>query len=190
MSRVTGFDRFTRLALTGALAAVLVCAVHTPAHAAEIIPSIGITQGTSDDAGDSQVFGNLAVRSNVMPMIAGELGIGYRSETMYDGLVEMQMWPITASVWATPTPMFYAGGGVGLYMTTVKFDDSLTLPSDSEQKFGFHAGGGFRIPLAPPLAALDINGRYVMMQEQDAQFSASQFDPDFWSMSAGLAIKF
>ena len=33
----------------------------------------------------------------------------------------MTMWPITASLWFTPIPMLYAGGGVGWYQVTLNY---------------------------------------------------------------------
>ena len=50
-------------------------------------------------------------------------------------------------------------------------------------------GGGLRVPLAPS-AALDLNGRYVFLEEQNSRLVPSQFDPDFWTTSVGLAIRF
>lgn len=100
----------------------------------------------------------------------------------------MSMWPLTASLWVSPIPTLYAGGGVGWYHTTIQYPSALGLADQTTQKFGVHLGGGFSIPLLPAIASLDLNGRYVFLERQASQLPPNQFDPDFWSVSAGLAI--
>jgi hypothetical protein len=164
-------------------------AAFAPAQAAELIPSVGLTKATDSDD-DPRVFGGVALRSGLAPRLQAELGVAYRSESLFDGAVKMQTWPLTASLWVSPAPMLYAGGGLGLYVTTFRYQ-GLRVPSDeSDQQFGVHLGGGMRFPLAPPFAAVDVNGRYVFLGEERTQLSPNGFDPDFWTVSAGLAIKF
>jgi hypothetical protein len=49
------------------------------------------------------------------------------------------------------------------------------------------------VPLTPALG-LDLNGRYIFMQKDNklAWSTAwpTEFNPDFWNASVGLAIKF
>jgi opacity protein-like surface antigen len=78
---------------------------------------------------------------------------------------------------------------VGWYHTTLDYNDALALPSETRQDFGVHVGGGLRVPLASS-AALDLNGRYVFLQDQNSRLVPSTFDPDFWTTSVGLAIRF
>jgi len=102
------------------------------------------------------------------------------------------MWPVTASMWVTPVPAFYAGGGVGWYNITFDYADAVSPPlrDHTEQQFGVHLGGGVRVPVAPS-AAVDLNGRYVMLRNQDEdRLIPERFNPNFWQMSAGLALKF
>jgi hypothetical protein len=54
---------------------------------------------------------------------------------------------------------------------------------------GVHAGGGLAIPLSPSVG-LDLNARYIFMQTDNSVQLPTQFNPDFWSTSLGLAIKF
>jgi opacity protein-like surface antigen len=88
--------------------------------------------------------------------------------------------------------MLYAGGGVGWYRTTYDlrnpdFKDATT------DKIGVHLGGGVTVPLTPALG-LDLNGRYIFMQKDNKltwpTVLPKEFNPDFWSASLGLAIKF
>lgn len=41
-----------------------------------------------------------------------------------------------------------------------------------------------------PRAALDLTGRYVFMKDQESRLVPETFNPDFWTMSLGLALKF
>ncbi len=158
------------------------------AHAAEIVPSIGVTRAT-DGSGDAKTFLGLALRGNLAPMLKHEIAVGYRSEEYFDGDLKVSMVPITASLWVAPVPVIYAGGGVGLYATTYNYKDQLLIPDTSEGNFGVHLGGGLSFPLAP-MIAVDLNSRYVFMGEQKTALSQGKFDPDFWTTSLGVAIKF
>jgi hypothetical protein len=160
------------------------------AHAAEIIPSVGITRSARPgDSDQAQLSGGLAVRGELLPLLKSEIGVSYRSEDRMNGALTTRMWPVTASLWLTPFPALYAGGGVGWYHTTLDYNDALALPSETRQDFGVHVGGGLRVPLASS-AALDLNGRYVFLQDQNSRLVPSTFDPDFWTTSVGLAIRF
>jgi len=161
------------------------------ATASEIIPAVGITRAVEGND-KTRTYGSLALRGNLLPILKSELGIAYRSEERFDDQLHVRSWPVTASVWLQPIPMLYAGGGVGWYQTTYDYDqDKIAIPVKDETKseFGVHLGGGMRVPLAPR-AALDLNGRYVMMEEQESPLIPSKFDPDFWTTSLGLAFGF
>jgi len=158
------------------------------AHAAEIVPSIGVTRA-SDGSGETKTFYGLALRGNLAPMLKHEMAAGYRSEEYFDGDLKVTMVPVTASIWLTPVPVIYAGGGVGLYVTTLSYRDALLVPDTSKLKFGAHLGGGLSFPLAP-MVAVDLNSRYVFIEEQATALTQGNVDPDYWSTSVGIAIKF
>ena len=99
------------------------------------------------------------------------------------------MWPVTTSLWLTPVPMVYAGGGVGWYRTSYDYRSTLPFADVTTNRLGLHLGGGLAIPVAPSID-LDLNGRYIFMQQQNNLQFPTQFDPDFWSTSVGLAFKF
>jgi hypothetical protein len=180
----------SRLAMAGAVLAIAMMVGISVANAVEIIPSAGLTRNVDSD--QANMFGSLAVRGQVMPLLATELGVAYRSESHADDLLKVRMWPVTASLWVTPVPAFYAGAGVGWYNITFDWADAVSPPlqDHTEQEFGVHLGGGVRVPLAPS-AAVDLSGRYVMLRNQDEdRLIPERFDPNFWQMSAGLAFKF
>lgn len=159
------------------------------ARAIEIIPSLGITKSTDTNAGDSQGFGGLAVRAPLFPFLKVEGAIGYRQDSFADGDLKVRQWPVTASLWVAPLPMVYAGGGLGWYRTTFDNRSSLPFEDSTTQKVGIHLGGGVGVPIAPRLG-LDLNGRYIFMQKDDDLQVPTTFDPDFWTLALGLAIKF
>jgi len=161
------------------------------ARAGEIIPAVGITRAVDGDD-KTRTYGSLALRGSLLPILKSEIGVAYHSEERFDDRLHVRTWPVTASLWLQPVPMLYAGGGVGWYQTTFDYDqDKIPTPIKDETKseFGVHLGGGFRIPIAPS-AALDLNGRYVMLEDQTTPLIPEKFNPDFWTTSLGLSFGF
>jgi opacity protein-like surface antigen len=170
--------------------AVLLLIVVAPkaARAVEIVPSVGITRSVESDEVTKQV--GLALRSSIVPhLLKSEIGGSYRSEKRNGGAVEAKTWPVTASLWLTPISVVYAGAGVGWYHTTLEYRPSLGLEDQTTQDFGVHVGGGMKMPLAPGVA-LDFSGRYVFLQDQESRLVPNKFNPDYWTLSAGLALGF
>ena len=161
------------------------------ARPAEIIPAVGLTRAVN--GGDKvETYGSLGLRAGIMPMVKSEIGVAYRSESRFNEQLTVRTWPITASLWLQPIPALYAGGGVGWYQITNDYDQSkiaFPVQDNTHSEFGIHLGGGLRVPLAPA-AAVDLNGRYVMMREQESPLIPEKFNPDFWTTSLGLAIGF
>jgi len=176
-------------ALIGALLllAVLLFAAQA-ARAGEIIPSVGLTHAV-EGSDESKVSGGLALRGKMLPFLKAEIGASYREETRFDGDLHVRQWPVTGSLWLNPVPMLYGGGGVGWYQTSFDYADRTGLPSSTHTDFGIHLGGGLEVPIAP-MAAVDLHGRYVMLQDQESHLIPEKFNPDFWTTSVGLAIKF
>jgi len=165
------------------------CAIPPAATAFELIPSIGLTKAVDDKQGDAKAFGSLALRSPITPFFDFEVGIAYREQSLFGDQLKLRMWPVTASVWVRPIPTLYAGVGVGYYPVTFDYNDALNIENSTSDQFGIHVGAGASIPIAPKLG-LDLNGRYVMLREEDSHLVPASFDPDFWNASVGLAIKF
>jgi hypothetical protein len=181
-------DMMRGIALAAACCAALALAVSPAAAASEIVPSVGLTRAVDND-GDANVFGSLAFRHRLAPVLLSEIDISYRSEDYFDDMLHVRMWPVTASLYLSPVPALYAGAGVGWYNVTFDYENDLLFEDDTSQEFGVHVGGGLQVPLAPS-AAVDLNGRYVFMQEQESPLVPDEFDPDFWATRLGLAFKF
>lgn len=181
--------RFHPGILTGAVLAVLALAWVPLAQATEIIPSVGITKSARDDNANAEISGGLAVRGNLLPLLKTEVGVSYRSESRLGGDLVVKQWPVTASLWLAPIPALYAGGGVGWYHTTLDYAEALPFADETRQRFGVHLGGGVDVPLGPS-AAIDLNGRYVYLKNETSQLPPAEFDPDFWTTTVGLAIRF
>ena len=168
------------------LLAVLLFAAQA-AKAGEIIPSVGLSRPVNGADDVSKVSGGLALRGKMLPFLKSEVGVQYREESRDNGDLTVRQWPVTASLWLTPIPTLYAGGGVGWYMSTFDYAARTGIPNSTSQPFGVHVGGGFEVPVGP--AAVDLNGRYVMMRNQEDRLIPEKFNPDFWTTSIGLAIK-
>ncbi len=181
--------RLTDRILIGAfvLLAVLLVGIQA-ARAAEIVPSVGIARATSGD-GDSKAFVGLALRGSVLPMVKPEIGVAYRNEPYSNGDLNVKMWPVTASLWLTPLPTVYFGGGVGWYHTTYDYKDALALQDETSQEFGTHLGAGFTLPIVPAIASLDLNGRLVQLREKDSLVAPGSIKQSFWSTTLGIAIR-
>ena len=171
------------------LVAVLALAGFRSAKAVEIIPSVGITKSARNSGEQARVYGGLALRGSFLPLLKSEIGVAYRKEERIADNLYVKMWPVTASLWLTPIPTLYAGGGVGWYHTTLDYPPTLPVQDETHQEFGMHVGGGLAIPLSGAVA-LDLNGRYVFMDSQQTKLPPSSFDPDYWSTTLGLAIRF
>ena len=179
----------TRPLVATLLLVVLASASAGISRAAQIIPSIGYTKSTESGASDGKFLGSLALRVPLLPFLSAEGGIAYRQDSFSGDDLKVRMWPVTASLWLTPIPMLYAGGGLGWYRTTYDYRSTLPYKDTTTDKIGVHLGGGLAVPLAPALG-LDLNGRYVFMQKENSLEFPTEFNPDFWSASLGLAIKF
>ena len=174
--------------IIGSLAALVMCAAVKAQAATEIIPSVGLSRNVDSD--DAKTNVGLALRASAIPSVVDvELKGQYRKEDLSGGAITEKQWPISASLWLTPLRVMYAGAGVGWYHTTLDYNGPASPPDDTFQKFGVHAGGGFRVPFGSALA-LDLNGRYVWMEDQETASIPQKFNPDFWDMSLGLAFRF
>lgn len=181
----TGLLLVSMTLFTGAAA---LSVVPSPSHAAELVPSYGLTRQLHDSDNVKGMFG-LALRGSIIPdLLQSEIGVGYRTEDMNNDAIHVKQWPITASVLLAPMNVVYADAGVGWYHTTYDYQDPL-LADQTVQKFGVHLGGGFKVPVAPRVA-LDLSGRYVHLQDQESRLIPEKFNPSFWTLSAGFALKF
>lgn len=184
-----------RLALTGrALVGIVLSALVIPTwvstgHALQLIPSVGYTKSTDTNVDNGNFYGGVALRASLMPMLSIEGGIAYREDQASTNSLKVRMWPVTASAWLHVLPTVYAGGGLGWYRTTYDYSSSVPFSDVTTDLLGVHLGGGVAVPLSPSLG-LDLNGRYIFMQKDNSLKLPTDFNPNFWSTTVGLAIKF
>lgn len=180
------YRRASAVALAIGLAALLVLA-SSAARAGELVPSIGLTR--SADSDETKSYLGLAMRGWLIPpLIQTEIGIAYRSEELFGGSLKEKMIPVTASLLLRPGRILHADGGAGWYHTKLDYENP-ALSDETTQKFGVHVGGGIQVPLGTT-AALDMTGRYVFLEDQESKLVPTKFDPDFWTMTLGLALRF
>jgi hypothetical protein len=181
-----GFARRWRALCAAGLGFAIALMSPPATRAAEIVPSIGLTRAADSDEIESNY--GLALRGSLMiPLVQSEIGVSYRREEYFGGDLAVKMIPVTASLLLRPVPSLHADAGVGWYHTKYDYRDPL-VEDETRQVFGVHLGGGLQVPLAP-MAALDLTGRYVFLQDQEAKLVPGTFSPDFWSMSLGVALK-
>jgi len=179
-------DLLYRVAIGALIFFVALLVGISAAHAVELVPQVGLTKST--DGSGTKSFVGLSLRGNLLPMFKHETAVGYRSDEVYGGLLKTTTVPVTESVYFAPISLLYAGGGVGMYFTSLTYQN-LPIPNTSSQKFGVHLGGGINFPLAP-MISVDLNTKYVFMDKQATGLTQGSFDPSFWSTAVGLAIHF
>ena len=179
----------SRLLFGTLLLVVMVSSLAGISRAAQFIPSIGYSKSTDSNAGDGKFYGSVALRAALLPFLSAEGGIAYRQDSFANDDLKVRQWPVTASLWLTPAPILYMGGGLGWYRTTYDYRSTLAFKDVTTDKVGVHLGGGLSLPVSPHLG-LDLNGRYIFMQKDNSVKFPTQFNPDFWSTTLGLAFKF
>ncbi|HEY7727870.1 MAG TPA: hypothetical protein VID50_05405 [Candidatus Eisenbacteria bacterium] len=154
-------------------------------RAAELVPSVGLTRSVDSEETKSQI--GIALRGPLLlGVVRSELGVSYRRDVYSAGGLEVRQVPVTASLLLTPLPTLHADAGVGWYVTRLDYLDP-AYRDQTKQKFGVHLGGGVKIPLAPGVAA-DVTGRYVFLEKLGSRLVPGTFNPDYWSLSLGLAF--
>jgi opacity protein-like surface antigen len=176
-------------AVVGALIflALLLVGIQTArADGNQVISSLGLTRSAHGDAIVTP-YAQLALRTHLTNTVLSEVGAGYRQDKFNNGAVTVKSWPVTASLWLSPVPALYAGGGVGWYQSSVDYADGILYDNFTTQKFGLHLGGGMTVPVTPAMG-LDLGARYVFLEKESRNDLA--FNPSHWTTSAGLAFGF
>lgn len=181
----TALDRLL-IALLLMLAVALGALTSRPAHSTELVPHV-IVGGPSGIRGGETTFG-LALRQSLGPALESEIASGMRfGDVAHDGVRALQS-PLTASVWVTPARVLYAGGGVGWYPRDLWRTASDDLSDAST--FGWHAGGGVRLPVLPPVVGLDLGARWIYRGDGAASRLFGLSRSDAFATTAGLTLKF
>ena len=169
-------------ATTAVLAAL---SLARPAAALEIIPAVGVSGG---DTGGTAQYYSLDARLPVMPSIKLDVGTSFRSHD-YNTVVKAKQWTVNGSLLWQPVPFVYGGAGVGSY--TTDFTQPINTNYDSNQtKMATHLTAGYRMPIVPKVATLDINGRYVFLGKKVPTATDGTLKANFWLASAGISLGF
>lgn len=151
------------------------------------------------DADDGTWYGGAQLRFYFTPTLALEGSVDYREDEYANGAVKVRTWPIQASM------LFYLAdenvavnpfllGGAGWYMTTVETKvPPLIDESDTDDRFGLHAGGGLQFFLSEAVS-LDGTYRYIWLEALKSKDTASLQDKEFndsgHMLTAGLNFHF
>jgi opacity protein-like surface antigen len=121
------------------------------------------------------------------PMLAVEAGVDYRSEGIENDL-NVKTWPVTVGLVLSPIPLVYAVAGVGWYHTTIDFPTQSPFRDETSTAFGYHAGAGLKIPVAPMVSAIaDVRYSYVNYKFDEFADALGDFKKgNFVSLNAGL----
>lgn len=124
------------------------------------------TYATPKDADESKWFAGAQARLHLLPGLALEGSIDYRSNNFLN-LVTIKTYPVQASLLAylIPDAVFspFLLGGVGLYYTQIEGIEGSLNFSNTTNRFGLHAGAGIEIILNKALS-LDGSYRYVWLE--------------------------
>lgn len=175
----------SRLVLVPIAALVALVPLARPASAIEFIPAVGMSGG---DTGGMAPYYALDVRLPVIPSVMIDAGTSFRSRD-YRQDVKATQWTVNGSLLWQPLPIVYAGAGIGSYSTD--FTQPINTAYDSNQtKMATHLTAGYRMPIMPKIATLDINGRYVFLGRKAPTATDGSLKANFWLISVGVAIGF
>lgn len=184
----TVLDR-TLLALAMMLVLVLLAlgALTTgAAHSMELVPQ-AVIGGPMGGHSTETTFG-LALRQPMGPALESEIAAGLRfGDLANDGVRALQS-PLTASLWVTPAKLIYAGGGVGWYPRDLW--SATTESLEDRSTFGWHAGGGVRLPVLPPVLGLDLGARWIYRGDGAASRLFGLSRADAFATTAGVTLNF
>ncbi len=158
---------------------------------AAIGPQIGFYKAQDADA--AKAMGGVALRVKLSDAIGIEGSINYRNEEYQNGAVNVKTWPVMLTGMIYPLPIVYGAIGAGWYNTAIDYNlpatsvtPSVTLTSETQQRFGWHFGGGLELPVG---SAVKIVGdiRYVFLDYKFKNFPGSDgVRSNFYVMTAGL----
>ena len=157
------------------------------AQGAYLGPQLGIYKSTDGD--NTRLMGGAALRLRLTPGLGVEGSINYRNEDYADGRVSVKSWPFMVTGMVYPLPIAYGAIGFGWYNTTIKYNGTIlgqTIPSETQQKVGWHFGAGVDLPAGPNLLITgDI--RYVFLNYDFKQVpGTSGLKSNFYVITVGL----
>jgi hypothetical protein len=141
----------------------------------------------------SDLSGNIGFGSRLSPFGAIEGTVGYFSAER--GSDEASVVPVTiGGRLIIPHPVFepYIGGGIGVYFASLKENYTATYyTDDSDTTIGGYFSMGMDFWLNPR-TALNLEGRYQMVQPTFTDNRGLSFDQDMsgWELNFGFRINF
>lgn len=166
------------------IALVTLMAVPVSATGISIGPQLGYYKAR--DADNGSFIGGATCRLKLTPFFGAEVSINYRQESYANDLVTVRSWPVMVTGLLYPVPVVYGAIGAGWYNTTFDFSQQLSplLADRTEQKFGWHFGGGVEAPAGSSIKLIgDI--RYVFI-DYDFQEIPGNPKNDFFVIMAGV----
>ena len=139
----------------------------------------------SNDAEEGKLYGGIQARWKLLPALAIEGAVDYRSEESYPNNRKVTSYPVLVSALFYPIPDAkispYLLGGVGWYYLKVKDNQG----SNTTEDFGAHVGFGLDIPLSPNVV-FNTDLRYYSLDINDQRIK--DLDANGYIVSAGLTF--
>lgn len=167
-------------------------------------PHVAYTKVADADDGNYLIGGHLEMM--LAPILGIQGAVDYRSaepfgDTIYPDAVKVRSIPITATARIyLPTPAFSPFLGLGAGWYHVKYDyseqieDQLGFKDENVSTFGWHLGGGAKIPISPRFS-LGGEARYTFVDpdrdlNNEVGDSIRDFDYDSFYLVGALNIEF
>ncbi len=154
-------------------------------------PQIGFYK--AKDADVVRGLGGLSLRLKLSDGFGLEGSVNYRKELYYNGYVNVNSWPVMVTGLFYVLPVVYGAIGAGWYNTSIDYNipagymgGPATMTSDTQQKFGWHFGGGLELPMSSSVKLVgDI--KYVFLNYNFTNFPGSNgVNSNFYVMTVGL----
>lgn len=151
-------------------------------------PLIGFHSSPSSD--NLRAMGGAALRMRLSPAFGLEGSINYREDRYLGGVIETKSWPVMATAMIYPLPVLYGAIGAGWYNTSIDYKippgptQQVQITSETQQRFGWHFGGGIEAPMGIGSFVGDI--RYVFLDYNFQKFPGSDgVKSNFYVISIG-----
>ena len=189
--------RTSQKLLLTALAIVFVLPIYK-AMSVEPLEQSGLYLGpqisvyNTPDADNVSFMGGVALRMKLSQYIGFEGSINYRQEEYSGGSVTARSWPVMITGLVFPIPIVYGAFGFGWYNTNLSYNNTklnLSLTSETQQKIGWHFGGGVEIPVGTSIKLVgDV--RYVFLNYDFKEYPGSDhLKANFYVLTVGFMFK-
>lgn len=144
-------------------------------------PQLGFQKAS--DADNVRLMIGGALRGRIHPALGLEASVNYRKEEFHEGRLEVTSWPVMLTGMVYPLPILYGLMGAGWYNSSF---DYISAPDKTQQKFGWHFGGGLEWQVAED-SRFYTDIRYVFLNyDFEAIPGIEDTNSNFYVVSAGL----